>query len=332
MKGFNILNGSEYSDFAKLKNLLNTKKSLLRSSHVGNFDCITTFLAKSNFKILLHEYLHQNDNNYNPTYIKKRDYIKKIINKDENTNKISLYLFTDSQVTPLHYHYKQLNKKYNNIILLSDFYLTNEYLLKKILNTWVKKYPSIFYTFVDQFGNEFFYDNFNNTGQFYINQNGEKIFIKYKDITNIVVNFLKETSISIKTGKPFKSRGFIIGTEMNIILSTLIDLSHQNDMPTKTSVYHISGLKMFNYLIKENNTMPHKINFLYNLLSQENKDIPKTINFYIIPTDNIKNNLVIMNNKKQIIYECKKANLFKDNVFTQYDDIENKYTITLKTK
>ena len=322
---FNIVNGNKIS-LKKIMDEIHSGSSVIRSSHLGNFDIITTFLSTLGIPILLHEYLSEDVKLYKPMCIVKNNDIKFI----SQTSDDRLAIFNKSTMGPwttLSDHYKLTKQLLDNVMLLSHFLLSQKIILKHILVNIANRYPSIFNLYVNNLGKKFFFDGYIGSKSqsilIYKSYDGQKVVIEKKDIPNIVLKFLQNTKKTIEDTKRVNLSGFVLNTELNILLVTIVDILNKNNIESTIDVFHLSGLKMFNYMTKSDGTinylMQDKLNFLYNISKQNIIGLPNNINFIIIPTLPLANFLHIRNIGSGEFISAKNKDLFLDNICTQYD-------------
>lgn len=289
--GFNIV----LNDNLTLNDLLEINEqngSIIRSSHIGNWNKSTMALSRLGFHIVMHEFLHGNSNMYEPAFFKTENEKVQISEKSaalqlyDNTfhyNELGYY-------KPSKFHYDNLMRIFENVEPISVYFLENEYVSNQIIDCLLKKYPENFNKYIDSDGNVYTLSKCDDEFNYYsFGQNTIKI--SREQVKESFYKLLSDTSNCLKENTSNNPSGVLPNTKIYLMLTCVVELLTKNVDSNVAELYHFSGLQMINYLIKNDesaNEYNTYLNEAYDLIREKLPYLPESVNFNLIPTEFLK--------------------------------------------
>ena len=311
-----------FNDEISLNDLINIKNkngSIIRSSHIGNWNKSTLALGKMDFHIIMHEFLRGNASSYEPSIlIKNGDKIE----LSTDFNSLQLYDNSFSYCNLEYYkaskfHYDNLLNIFNNVESVSSYFLKNRNILEKTIDFLVSNYKSEFTKYIDSNGKVYTLDESDENYNYYSNE--DKI-VKFdiNELKNEFLHLLETTDYCLKNNTRNNPSGILPNTKIYLFTTCIIELMNMNIEKTDDSInlYHLSGLRMIDYIIKNDQSAEDYNAFFddaYNLILNKIDGLPKDVVFNLIPTDFIN------------YISCKKDDNCEimNQIFNLYVDIEN---------
>lgn len=290
--GINIL----FKDNISLEELIQIKNnggSVIRSSHIGNWNKSTLALSKLNFHIILHEFLKGTANLYEPALYKLENRKESLSTDSEN-----LQLYDNSfcyknlnYYKPSKFHLDNLMKINNDIEIISSYFLRNKYYIEKIVDILLAYYPNEFNKYIDSNGIVYsLYEVKSNC--IYYKSKDNIIKFKFEEVRKNFINLLTSTNFCLDRNVRDNPEGILPTTKIYLLLTCINEILEKNLLnKDKIELYHFSGIQMINYLIKNDATSNEYELFLnnsYNLIRNYLRELPTEVNFNLIPTDFIK--------------------------------------------
>lgn len=290
--GINILFKNDVS-LEELIQIKNNGGSVIRSSHIGNWNKSTLALGKLNFHIILHEFLKGTANLYEPASIKIEN-IKETLSKD--SEKLQLYDNTFcyknlKYYKPSKFHLDNLMKMDNDIETISSYFLRNKNYIEKVVDILLDYYPNEFNKYIDSNGVVYNFHEVNNN-YIYYKFKDSVIRFEIEEARKKFINLLISTNYCLVRNVRDNPEGILPSTKIYLLLTCINEILEKKLLnKDKIELYHFSGTQMINYLIKNSDTSNDYNIFLnnsYNLIKNFIGGLPTEVNFNLVQTDFIK--------------------------------------------
>lgn len=269
-----------------LKELFSRGYSVIRSSHAGNLTAANIVVAQSGVTFLLHEYLPLNDETYNPG--KRISGTKNESLLASVSDKLALWVSSEPVLSkgqpfdsPIHMHVESISSLWPNSRTVHDLVLSmGERAVRNLLDRFLDIDPEVAHAYVDCDGNKLPL---------------HEAAVHGTDVRTLLLEHFPMIQRSFRD-RTSPTETIIPDTAAMIVLSTIADLVNPNKIyqqaPTDVAhVYHLAGVQMVNYLVRNGavaDTYINRIEALYAEARTVLPSLPERLVFHLIPTSHLK--------------------------------------------